>query len=381
MTASRTTRTLHAVSGAGRIGRALAAQLDDLRDGGLRQMRWRHAQLADAASWGQKVRREFYGQLWRDATSAVGAEIRQLDGDYLVVQRDGVQTRIWFHLLELDDALTLQLALDKRVVHHLLGERGIPVPRHVAFQPNDRRAAADFVRTNESSVVKPSVGTAGGEGVTCGVQSIDDFERAVLHAARFSADLLVEQQAMGDEYRLLFLDGELLDVLRRRSPHVVGDGTHSVAGLIAIENRERATAGGAKALLPLTVDLDCTLSLRRAGLSLRSVPPAGMEVSVKSAANQSGAADCETVPRSALSTDLLATCEEAIAIVGTRFGSVELSTPDPMRPLREAGGAIFDVNGTPGLHYHYLVRDREHATPVAVYLLEFLLQEAKRRED
>jgi cyanophycin synthetase len=380
MSASLTTKTLNAISAGGRIGRALAVQLDDIRDGGLRTMRWRHAQVAEAAAWGQNVRREFYGELWRDAASIVGAEMRYAHGDYIVFERDGVRTRVWFHINELDDALTLQFALDKRAVHQLLKERGIPVPEHVAFRPDGRHAATDFLRANESCVVKPSVGTAGGEGVTCGVQSIDDFERAVLHAARFSPDLLLEQQATGEEYRLLFLDGELLDALKRRNPHVLADGTHSIAELIAIENRERAEAGGQRGLVPLTVDLDCALRLRHAGLSLRSVPDAGTEVSVKSAANQSGPADCETVHPSALSGELIAACTEAISLVGTRFGSVELSTTDPMRPLDETGGAIFDVNGTPGLHYHYLVRDRAHATPVAVHLLEFLLQEAKRRE-
>ena len=216
--------------------------------------------------------------------------------------------------------------------------------------------------------------------MTCGVQSHEELARATLHAARWSDEVLIERQALGDEYRLLFLDGELLDVVRRRSPHVVGDSEHTIAELIAGVNRARADSGGRAGLAFLTVDLDCVLTLRRSGLSLRSVPAAGASVAVKSAANQNGASDNETVAVSTLCPDVVRACADAVAAVGTRLGGVELLTPDPSRSLSDAGGALLEVNGTPGLHYHYLVRDREHATPVAVPLLETLLAEAKPRE-
>jgi hypothetical protein len=61
------------------------------------------------------------------------------------------------------------------------------------------------------------------------VDSVVDFWRATLHAAREGERLLIERAVPGEEYRFLFLDGELLDVIRRRSTRVVGDGRSSVA--------------------------------------------------------------------------------------------------------------------------------------------------------
>ncbi|HUF83200.1 MAG TPA: hypothetical protein VMQ81_01275 [Acidimicrobiia bacterium] len=57
-----------------------------------------------------------------------------------------------------------------------------------------------------------------------------------------------------------------------------------------------------------------------------------------------------------------------------RLAGVDLVTPDPTRPLG-TDGAILEVNGTPGLHYHYQVADRDGATPVAVSILDTLLSE------
>jgi D-alanine-D-alanine ligase-like ATP-grasp enzyme len=379
MNYSLTTRAVTALSGAGAVGSSLAVRADQLRDGGMRYARWRREQLSAADKWGPGVRREFYGKLWSDAAAAVGAEVNVLADDFLEFRRDSSRVRTWFHLVELDGALTIRLALDKHVVHQLLKSRGLPVPRHVVFRHRDRDGALRLLDEVDACVVKPSAGTGGGEGVTCGVRSIDDLDRAAMYASRSGDRLLLEEQAAGDEYRLLFLNGELLDVLKRRSPHLVGDGTRTVAELIASENESRAAAKGARGLVALTVDLDCRLTLRRAGLSLGSVPAAGAVVQIKSAANQSGPDDCESVDRSALSDELVAACTTAVCLVGTRFGSVELRTTDPQSPLADGKCAIFDVNGTPGLHYHYLVRNQEQVKPIAELLLEFLLQRSQQR--
>ena len=377
-----TTKVLVAGGRRGKVGRALATRLDLLRETGVAELRAQQSHAEEASVWGPRVRRLVYREVWEEAAAAVGAEVHSLDGDFLELRRGGASTTVYFHLVMLDDALTLQLALDKGVVHARLRRRNIPVPDHLLFRPTDARAAQQFLDAGggRPCVVKPASGTSGGEGVTCGVRSHEEFARATLHAARWSDEVLIERQALGDEYRLLFLDGELLDVVRRRSPHVVGDGEHTIAELIAGVNRERAESGGRAGLTFLAVDLDCLLTLRRSGLSLRSVPGAGAGVAVKSAANQNGAADNETVPMSDLCAEVVHACAEAVAAVGNRLGGVELLTPDPSRPLADVGGALLEVNGTPGLHYHYIVRDRERATRVAVPLLETLLRDAERRE-
>jgi D-alanine-D-alanine ligase-like ATP-grasp enzyme len=377
-----TTRLLVASARRGKVGRALATQSDLLREAGIAEMRAQRAQAGAAAEWGPRVRSLFYRSLWERAADAVGAEVHQLDGDFLELRRDGVSTTVCFHLVMFDDALTLRLALDKGVVHGLLERRGIPMPDHLVFRPAEPRAGQVFLDEGGGlpCVVKPATGTSGGEGVTCGVRSREELDRATFHAARWSDGVLIERQALGDEYRLLFLDGELLDVVRRRSPHVVGDGERTIAELVAGVNIDRAESEGRAGLSFLAVDLDCLLTLRRAGLSLRSVPDPGAVVAVKSAVNQNGSADNETIPASSLSPDVVRACADAVAAVGTRLGGVEVMTPDPTRPLAAAGGVVLEVNGTPGLHYHYLVREPERATPVAVPILETLLAEAKRRD-
>jgi cyanophycin synthetase len=173
-------------------------------------------------------------------------------------------------------------------------------------------------------------------------------------------------------YRLLFLDGVLLDVVRRRPPRVVGDGSSTLIQLITAENRRRVERRGFGGLTLIRPDLDCILALRRVGLRLSDVPAAGARIEVKTSNADGGDLDTETVhdpPSPALVAEAAAAC----ATLGARLAGVDLATPDLGRDIRNAGGAVIEVNVPPGLQFHYLVADRARATHVAVPILRALL--------
>ncbi|HUF83201.1 MAG TPA: hypothetical protein VMQ81_01280 [Acidimicrobiia bacterium] len=139
----------------------------------------------------------------------------------------------------LDHPATIALCLDKALVHRMLVAKGVPVPDYVDLDSSDRVAGRTFVAGAPGRcVVKPADG-AGGGGVTCSVESADDLARAWLAAAQLSSRVLVERAVPGAEYRLLFLDGRLLDVVHRTPPTVRGDGRSRVGDLIAAENQRR----------------------------------------------------------------------------------------------------------------------------------------------
>ena len=182
-------------------------------------------------------------------------------------------------------------------------------------------------------------------------------------ASRHGQRLLIEQQAAGTMYRLLFLDGELLGVVRRRSAKVVGDGRSTVRELIAAENRQRLAARGGGGFSLLRVDLDCLLMLRATGRSMRSVPRPGENVTLKVSSSDNRREDNETV-RAPLAPELVAEAAQAAQRLELRLAGVDIVTSDPHQPLRHNGGVILEVNCTPGLAYHYHVGGPP--TPVAV---------------
>jgi len=368
------TKLIGALDSAGRPGRELGVRLDLLRSTGMRYAIQRRREEAKLAKLAADPRRSAYRPIWQQAADELGAELSVLHEDFLQIAKDGTSTRVWRHWVPLDDAVTLRLALDKLAVHEIVSRSGLPVPRHHEFDAAKLAGARSFLeRSPMPCVVKP-VASASGSGTTTGLRTDEQLLRARLRAARISRRLLIERQAEGEMYRLLFCDGELLDAVRRRPPRVTGDGRASIRELIAAENARRLDPARPVSMPILRVDLDCLFTLEAAGLTLRSVLPEGQTIPVKTVTSQNRIEDNETV-REPIAPELVAEARLAAGQVGLRLAGVDLITVDLRRSLKESGGVIIEVNGTPGLHYHYQVADDANATHVALPILRRLLEE------
>jgi len=341
-----------------------------------------HTLLLEAARAGHSLRRrlleqtleegagtDFWHRIWHETASEVGASIADLGDGFFEIERASARTRVRRHYVMLDDPVTLQLAGNKPAVHRLLRAAGVPVPDFVPFTLAELDIAAKFARSSAGPcVVKPARGTGGGRGVTTHVCTRREIRRAALHASLFCRELVIESQIPGDVYRLLYLDGKLLDAVRRRPPYVVGDGISTVRELIAAENRRR----GERSVRGVSIDIDTRAALRRSGCSLRSVPASGCRVPITGISNAGSELDSECVLEQ-IGKDLEAEAACAAEAVGCRLAGVDVITIDPASSLREVGGCVNEVNTTPGLQWHYQIRNPEQGVRVAALLLESLL--------
>lgn len=364
---------MRVLSRTGSRPRALVSQLDLARSTGLSYALWRRRERAVFARQGRAARNSVYRAIWQEAADELHADLVDLSADFLEIRRGGARSRVMRQAVALDSEVALALAADKPLVHGLLRASGIAVPDHVELELADPGPALDFLRSHTAPcVVKPAGDSGGGWGVTGAIRCPRQLLRAALNASRYSRRLMIERHIAGDVYRVLLLDGEVLDVVRRRSPSVVGDGRSTIAELMMLENRRRTAAGGHEGLWPLRVDLDCLFTLEASGLDLRSVPPAGRLVQVRTSTSENRLEDNETV-REPLAEKLVEELRTAARVVGLRLAGIDLITPDPGRSLGAAGATVLEVNGAPGLTHHYHVADRARATRVAVPILRTLL--------
>ncbi len=363
-------RLLRSVERGGRPARLFGPAAAVRGLSGLHDLRRVRVQLAHAEEQLTAARTAVYRDIWTAAAERAGAQVRETEGGFLQVTRGEAVTLVRENLVELDTPAVLELTGDRVAANAYLARGGLPVTDSLGFTLADPRPALDFLRTHGRCVVKPAYGTGAGAGVTCDVQTLEDLVRAALSAVRYCPELVVERQLDGDEYRMLVLDGTVVGAVRRRPPSVVGDGGSTVTELVLAENRRRLAAGGHEGLFLLQLGLDACLTLRRQGLSPASVPGDGERVTVARAVNTGAAADCEAVrPSPALAADAVA----ATQALGLRLASVEIATPLPDLGTAAPGAGVIEVNSTPGLTYHYHVRNAAGVQPVADAVLDVLL--------
>lgn len=237
---------------------------------------------------------------------------------------------------------------NKHLTSALLRERGIPVPDFAVYRAKDLAAAfSAFHSLRHPVVVKPCFG-AGGEGITVGVATAQEFRKACYRAALTADPIIVEQMIPGRHWRITLFDGQLVFACERLPACVVGDGHSSIEALVRRHNEAIAERGGFPSAYPIHVDADTRAALRAQNMTPESVPGAGQRVVLKRICNAAVGGLTADMTAS-LHPDYLDLARKAAAAMGARLAGVDIIGPDATRPIDDGRVFINEVNTTPDL--------------------------------
>ena len=319
----------------------------------------------------RKLRSKYYKEFWSKIATDIGAEIHFDRYGFVRITNNELTTFVRQYQTMLDSPIMLDLMGNKELTYQLLRDLGAPIVPHRVFQITDMSKAKSFLTKHNQVVVKPSSGTGGGRGVITGISSTSQLNSAAKIAARFDKTIIVEKQVEGDSYRLLFLDGEFIDAIRREPPVVIGDGSLTVRQLVKLENKDRKKKVPIKALSPLVIDKDARNWLSSAGHSLSYLPAKGEVVQVKRAVNENNSSGNVNVTGQ-VNQEIVADCARLVKKLGAKFVGVDLICTDITGPFTPDNCVVGEINTTPGLHHHYLIANPEQGNPVAETVLEYM---------
>ena len=146
------------------------------------------------------------------------------------------------------------------------------------------------------------------------------------------------------------LDHELHLFARKDPAAITGDGIHTVAELVEIENRNPRRISG-RVMERISLDERSDRVLARQGLTRASVVEAGRVVRVHSVANVSAGATAEDV-LDVVHPDNARAAIRAAKAIGLTVCGVDFVSPDISISWHEVGGGICEVNASVGLRPH-----------------------------
>ena len=315
-----------------------------------------------------RKRAKFYARAWEDAAAQTGSSIEALGSGFFRIFNGSNSILVFEQYTQLVDRVTERLIVDKSIANRLLSDMGVPTPKSISLKGSDPTSARSFMsEVGGPVVVKPSSGTGGGDGVTTNITSTKRLLDAIAWSRAFSSEYVLEEQIKGDNYRLLFLDGALLDCIIRRPPSITGDGVSSIRRLILRENEMRLTSEIQLAQSLITMDLDMNNTLAAEGMSLRTIPEKGEVVKVKEVINCNRAEENES-PAEHPAPSIIAMGRKISETFGVRLVGIDIITDDLTKDLAETGGIVIEINTPPGHFYHQLKKGK--GFPVALHLLE-----------
>ncbi len=275
--------------------------------------------------------------------------------------------RIHETLTDTTSTISGMMTSDKVVTATHLQAAGLPVTAPETVYDEDM-AVRVAEQIGYPVVVKPNFYNKG-IGISLRLRTEGDVRTAYTAARRYHADVMVEKHIDGDDHRILVVGGRVIGVARRTPGKVTGDGVHTVSQLLDVLNRDpRRGVNFEKQLNRMEMD-DLALSmLAEKGYGPATVPANGEDVFLRRTANIATGGTAEDVTEQA-HPDNLRLAVRAARVVGADISGVDFLTTDISRSYREIGGAICEVNGSPGLRVHQVANpDRDVAGPVIDHL-------------
>ncbi|MFL0285810.1 N-acetylglutaminylglutamine synthetase [Mycobacterium sp. SMC-21] len=223
-----------------------------------------------------------YARIIADEAILRGIAVDVLDAQagYLRLTHGGTSIVTRESLSELTSAVAMSRCDDKRIARSVVAEAGIRIPEGctATFTDEDCR----FLEKVGSAVVKPARGEQGA-GITVGVTTPDELNRAIGLAVQHCPDVLIEERCEGEDLRIIVIDGKVIAAALRRPPEVIGTGTHTIRQLIEAQSRRRSVATHGESVIPLDSVTDDTV--HKAGWQLDDMLPANERLIVRHTAN------------------------------------------------------------------------------------------------
>lgn len=242
-------------------------------------------------------------------------------------------------------AIATAWAKHKHQTNALLRMAGLPVPEQAVVATLEAAVAA-ALRIGYPVVLKPA-NLEQGTGVEAGLRNEAELRVAHARSSRHASTLLMEKHVPGDDYRVNVMLGEMVGVAHRTPARVVGDGVHTVTGLVEMVNRDRKISRGPASLLkPIELDEEALELLAREGLEPQSVLAAGREFRLRRIANLSRGGSVVDATH-LIHPDNAALCVQAAALLRLDIAGLDLLITDISRSWREVGGAFCEINAQP----------------------------------
>lgn len=265
-------------------------------------------------------------------------------------------------------------ASNKHRIKQILTKHHIPTPKSYLWEKNDTVDKNLSNITNSLKfplVIKPIYGTEGNgvftnidtppeiissvtdiddEGIILFVDTdktlyrgLNNLLNVVYKSVYTQTDILIEEQMTGFVHRILIYKNDVIGIVKRYPPTIVGDGVTSLGSLI--DKFQTAHEFPVKTINWKNNKLN--------GYAASDIVPSGVRIILSQTVNYHNGASSENIDVSKVHPANIALFQKINKVVGLDLNGIDYITHDLSIPYYEYGFVI-EVNAYPGLISHHL---------------------------
>lgn len=238
---------------------------------------------------------------------------------------------------------------NKKLMREYFSGAGIPVANGGVCRTWSR-AKTLFDKLNKPLIIKPHFGSRS-RHTTVHVESFNQYKTAFEKAKILSPWVIVEEELQGFVFRGTIIGGNVVAVMRREPPHVIGDGLSDIQKLVETENARPERKG--PIFHEIHLGKEAEEELRRQKLTLADVPEKGRLVMLNQKVGRGSGASMTDVTDSVHSDNRLL-LEKIAAVLGDPIVGVDFIMKDiGISWKNQMPAGVIECNSLPFIDLHH----------------------------
>ena len=233
---------------------------------------------------------------------------------------------------------------DKIVTNKLLKNANISVPESYIWNTllSTSTNLYNINKLKYPLVVKPNKGTQG-YGITTNIKNESQLLNAInplLNKQHSRQRIIIEEHYHGDNYRIMVFNKEIMGIVKRDNPYVIGDGTSRLNELIKQHKTSKYKIH----------EIDVPY-IKSQGVHLNSIIPNNEKIIVSKVNNYHNGAPIYNIPLHKVHPDNITMFKKTAQVLGINLTGIDYMTKNLMVP-HYTDGIIIEANERPDLAIH-----------------------------
>lgn len=263
-------------------------------------------------------------------------------------------------ITQLNNASSMYISNNKKLMKTLLHDAGIPVPNGVTIHRNTfpKFPLPKLIDGLKFPLVaKPAKNTNSGTDVLCNIKNHDELSLFLEKNFKTHPYMLVEEYHAGlKEYRVLVLKGRVIGVVQRFAPGLIGDGDSTIRQLVTSNNNLIANNAFTDSPVEsptsiIEINEDCINCLKDQGLTLDSIPKKGQAIKLRHVVNRAMGGHVCSIGKT-INRENASFIEKTANITGLELVGIDVLCEDINKPFSKSKWMILETNFPPDITLH-----------------------------
>ena len=240
---------------------------------------------------------------------------------------------------------SIHLSVNKNLSNKIFSDNNIPVPQHWIINKKNKNYFLYDFKMFYPCVLKPLDGQQGID-VNTFIKNKEQFTDILNNLFKKYNEVMLENQVYGYNYRVFVFNNNVIDIIEREQPFIVGDGKTKLLELIENKNKLQK-----EKRLFATTNLDWNYMLEQ-GYDKDFIIDKDVVVFITNTINFHNGANpvrirLEDVPQ--VNLDLFV---KAHKLIGLECSGIDYMSPDIRIPYDKNDGHIIEINSMPDTKIH-----------------------------